>query len=395
VALLSDASSAFIQVPSDGPSTSLPAVVRHEAARALGRVATTAPPELMELLAEDDEATAAYASIALGRIGAPAAQPVAERLRETDLKVRRRALSALYAMGPKAGAAVPALVQSLSDPDEEFRKSVLATLSAIGPPAESAMPTLVSKLGGSPSARELQATTRAIGDIGQPREKAVAALIGCLSSGDPVTRDIACEVLGNLGDGAAIPALRQRLEDEADWVRLSAADALMRLGQRDVGQPVVLDWLRTKDRLLQDAARALAEAGDDSDEVVSVLTDLLRDGDPFVRDIAAGGLWRRGMTAHSAIPALLACLEDEDAQTRAAAAAALARMGRRSEALPVLMACLDCNNEMGRRTAIEAVGRLKETSAIPRLRALAFREADDRMVDAVDKTLAAMGEGGG
>lgn len=395
VALLADASSAFIQAPSDGPSTSLPAVVRHEAARALGRVATTAPPELMELLAQDDEATAAYASIALGRIGAPAAQPVAERLRETDPKVRRRALSALYAMGPKAGGAVPALVQSLSDPDEEFRKSVLATLSALGPSAESAMPTLVSKLGGSPSARELQATTRAIGDIGRPREKAVAALIGCVSTGDPVTRDIACDVLGKLGDSAAIPGLRQRLEDEADWVRLSAADALMRLGKRDVGQPVVLDWLRTKDRLLQDAARALAEAGDDSDEVLSVLTELLHHEDTYVRAIAAGGLARRGMEAQSAVPALLACLEDDDAQTRATAAAALVRMGRRSEALPVLMACLDCSNEMGRRTAIEAAGQLKETSAVPRLRALAFRENDDRMVDAIERALAAMGEGAG
>lgn len=72
------------------------------------------------------------AAFALGRIGAPAAQPVAELLMHAQPQVRLGAVMALSAMGRAALPAIPALLPLLEDKENEVRYAAALTLGTLG-----------------------------------------------------------------------------------------------------------------------------------------------------------------------------------------------------------------------------------------------------------------------
>ena len=52
----------------------------------------------------------------------------------------------LYELGPKASAALPALIKALGDENREVRVKVIETLANIGPDAKAAVPSLAELL---------------------------------------------------------------------------------------------------------------------------------------------------------------------------------------------------------------------------------------------------------
>ena len=72
--------------------------------------------------------------------------PLADKLKDPDVRVRERAVVTLSIMGPDARAAVPQLVEALSDQEEFVREWAVHALAAIGPAAADAIPALIEAL---------------------------------------------------------------------------------------------------------------------------------------------------------------------------------------------------------------------------------------------------------
>ena len=83
------------------------------------------------------------AARSLGKIGSSAVPELTKDLNSTDPEVRQRAADVLARIGPAAKQAVPDLVAALEDDDEAVRKSAALALGQIGPAAADAVPALM------------------------------------------------------------------------------------------------------------------------------------------------------------------------------------------------------------------------------------------------------------
>jgi len=204
-----------------------------------------------------------------------------EDLRTGDVPARKKAVYALWKMGPAMKEGVGDLGSALSDPDPyvadvagrilvrlgtaaagaldgaavalederpKVRVAAVRLLRVMGEPAKGAAGTLLSLLD-DPEAEVRQATAQAFGTLGYFvgstgfASQVVAGLGGALEDPDPGVRKEAAFALSNYGDGAlaAIDALVARLGDESAEVRAFAANALWNLGS--AAGPEALDGL--------------------------------------------------------------------------------------------------------------------------------------------------------
>src|SRR5262249_4514359 len=106
------------------------------------------PPVNAALPTTAGETTQVAAADALGRIGLPAVDSLAEALSDPSAVVRLQACRALAYMGAKAAPAVPALVQRLYDSEEAVRTQAANALGQIGEGAGPAVPPLMEMLKG-------------------------------------------------------------------------------------------------------------------------------------------------------------------------------------------------------------------------------------------------------
>jgi HEAT repeat protein len=86
------------------------------------------------------------AMVVFKKLGTVGASALAKELRNEDAQVRQRAAIALAELGPKAKAAVPALISALRDPDPGVRRMAASALGEIGPDARRAVPALKNAL---------------------------------------------------------------------------------------------------------------------------------------------------------------------------------------------------------------------------------------------------------
>jgi len=90
-----------------------------------------------------------------------------ERLTDDNSEVRKDAAEQLAALGPKARAAVPALIRGLSDDlDDYVRWSMLEALADIGPAAADAIDAIFPLLGDEDLMEEAAASLARIGGNG-------------------------------------------------------------------------------------------------------------------------------------------------------------------------------------------------------------------------------------
>ena len=178
---------------------------RRWAARELGQLgpwAKAAIPALVGMLGRpDDSATAATA---LGEIGPDSLPAVLRVLEKGDYEARAAALSVVYQLGPKAKAAVPALVKALTDlrkPERDHGYFVVNTLQRIGPDAKPAVPGLIAIARNpkeQPALRVLAIQT--LGSFGPAAAEALAALRELRK--DAEVGHVVDEALGRIGAGS-------------------------------------------------------------------------------------------------------------------------------------------------------------------------------------------------
>jgi HEAT repeat protein len=203
---------------------------------------------------------------------------------------RRWEAAALLGKNPQRGTeTIQALMAALSDPEPFVRWQAAEALARQD--TAHVFPALSAGLtDASPLCRA--GVAEALGRLGG--EAACQALRGALADPDSGVRAAAASALGASNDVTSVSSLLPRLADPTPDVRIAAARALGRIG--DVGAAAPLAAALTQPRQPLLVRRALAAA-------------LARVPHPEVQ------------------PALLAALEDPDAQVRGYAAQALGQVG--------------------------------------------------------------------
>jgi hypothetical protein len=125
------------------------------------------------------------------------------------------------------------------------------------------------------------------------RAAALPVLRTAAATGDLQTRRLACAMLGHLRDHGALPALLAATADPDEEVQASAVSALRALGE-GAALPRLRQLARTttKRAVLKRALVALGKFGTPAD--IALLRPFLSDADETVRVIAAGALAMHG-----------------------------------------------------------------------------------------------------
>ncbi len=132
------------------------------------------PARIVELQSTDEEVSG-KANLILLQIGEPVVPAVVPLLKSSDPRIRARAATTLWGLGPNARAAVPALALSVGDAEMEVRVASAMALEAIGPDSRDAVPALVRALKDR-EGRVRQWAAKALGKIGPPAKEALPAL---------------------------------------------------------------------------------------------------------------------------------------------------------------------------------------------------------------------------
>jgi len=383
---------------------------------------------LVAHLADPEPATRAAIADALGRIGTEhAVAPLLELLRDLVDEVRITAARALGEV--KSPAAVDALLDEFADENPAVRATVAEALGRIDsdkpidilsrvcaedPDANvrHAATTALRRVSAGAVTPLIQALTgddlseriRAFGKLLDQGKTSVLPLTGLLASEEPTVRTAAAELLGVLGDAAALDSLIGALADADTRVRLSVAHALGRIrhtrsavtlarlleDQDNRVAATAVDGLETLGDLAVEPVFALLnhESADVRVQAIDVLGRLRHKGacDRLIRGLSDGVASVRIESAHAlgevgeiqAVPALIGALRDRDPVVRATSAESLGSLRDFAGTMPLLNLLGD-EYDLVRINALRALGRIGNPAAIPFMEpALDAPEADIR-----------------
>jgi hypothetical protein len=225
---------------------------------------TKATDTIVDEIHADDAARRQKACELVGNIRL--AQPkivtaLAGNIGDAKVEVLRAAAQAVWKIGPKAAAAVPALIELLKSGDAAYDEIVpfaeiarperqnvaLLALAEMGADARSAVPVIVGRLDGANPEREME-------------------LLGCLAALGANARE-------------ALPDLRKHLSDEKGYQRYLVAAAILRIDSTDTrALEVLLGGLKSADKRSQnDALNACAWFGPRVKALVPLLIESLKD----------------------------------------------------------------------------------------------------------------------
>lgn len=181
---------------------------------------------LVRLLRRGDPSTRHLAASALGELGDPAAlNALLDALAGPDTEgVRWRAAEGLALLGELAA---PGLVVLAEDSDPDIRWKAIVALGDIGDPR--AAPVLCERLADP----DRFVRGRAVSALARLGRQCLPFMLDALANPDPRIRQGAAEVLGLLGDTAAVEELLRALQDPTESVRRAAAVALLRINPAD------------------------------------------------------------------------------------------------------------------------------------------------------------------
>ena len=243
-----DVAAAVAALKTDDPN------VRMKTANELGFMranAAKAVPALIDALEDSYEPVRRNAIYALGAIGEPAVESLADALgseKETfDMEPILHICDAAHGLAATgASETVPALIAALQDERENVRASAAYTLGEMGPVAAEAVDGLIALLTDESEEVRRHATS-ALGMIKVPVSKTVPALVEVLEDREDTDLGFfAAQALTRIGPDAteAVPALREALMSESAYVRGFSSEALGRIGTAEALQALV-PFLRT------------------------------------------------------------------------------------------------------------------------------------------------------
>ncbi len=183
-------------------------------------------------------------------------ESLGNKLLSTDAEERRETTVDLGRAGPQA---VPLLLRAMADTDWRVRKTAVEALVTIG--GERVITGLIEALKAEDNAGARNSAIEALVQIGGP---ALEYLLPVVTTPDPDVRKFVVDILGDIKDSFAVPALVTRLDEDVDEnIRVAAAEALGKI--RDTrAVDALLACLNRQSQGWLDyaAAEALGEIGD-------------------------------------------------------------------------------------------------------------------------------------
>ena len=378
-----------------------------ETLRDIGPAAEAAVPVLAEILEDAEEPNdwvKMAASMALGRIGGPAAEDALAESAETDAEslaaseddaelarnarhsaflirqeLRRprpydpsitAGLPNLRAAGAAAADALPTLLRAYRDPRiaSSTRAELAQTIRALGvadperAAAAAPLPGEVDLLGdllADVASDDDFIASLAMSELGKigPSQPALAALIAALDQGR--SAGAAANALGAYGAEAtpAVPHLVPYLADER-----IGANAIQAVGKIGAAEPGAVAELRRIARSAREPHRGMAAKTLGLLAVRAALPDLqsaLTDHRKYTRILAAGAIGRFGPEAAPAVQDLGLLLGESDLDVRRAAIEALGRIGPIARPAAALIARdLDSSDRRLREAAEQALAKI-------------------------------------
>ncbi len=279
---------------------------------------------------------------------------------EALLRGEESAVDALCVLGPQAAPAVPTLKDLVAKGPRPARAAALQVLTSIGAGARAALPELLGALrGGDAELRTLAAD--ALAALGGD---AVGPLVGELARADERVRLAAARALGSMAAAGrgAVPALLERALDpsEEEEVALRAIWALGEIGDPAMLAPLAHLFSERGGTVGVWIAEACAKLGRGARSVADTLRAELHRDDPWLALAAAHALVCIGEHTDAAIWALVACLQQGEADVRLEAAMSLGEIGpAAAAALPALKAAERDDDEEIRAQATLALAKIR------------------------------------
>lgn len=332
---------------------------------ALGRI--HAPSEVVfaafDKLSKNESSEVRKAiAFALGRIKGPAGERVAllrGLLKDSERLVRIEAVLALGALGILGQEAAPQLYTVLTGEDSLLSSEASKALSSLN---KTAVPVFIQALKSGKAIRE--AAIR-LGDMGEKAVNSLEVLNKSFeTTADPEAQIQLCLAIWKIsGATGNVAAIQSHLKHKQASVRMSAADALAKIG-------VATDALQLLNMSLTDpnwevrvaAANALYRSGVPTDAFQCLLAGL-KCSDPGARAYAANVLGGSGN--QKALPHLrIALLHDSGPYVRLSAALALWSLARSTEGIPVIVHTLRSRDNQHRLLALYALSQMGPEAAV-------------------------------
>jgi HEAT repeat protein len=352
-----------------------------DAAQILGRRRVpTSVPILSELVHHDNDNVSVAAIEALGTIGGTAA--VEALIRVVDSRKFFRTFPAIQVLSRTGDPrSVPPLAALLAD--ETYRLEVVRALgrtgmaSAIEPitsllknPSDAIVRLVAVSLAELIARAEWTGTTDHVLAV---LKTAIAPWLGrvaaALRGADQGERNAIATLLGRAGDASVLPAITAMLDDVT--AATAATDALQHLGRSSDG--ALVDALATADAPQRAAILPLLR----SQQAAAAVRALMRDDDAEVRARACEALARIGDT--TSVPMLFEALADPSARVAHAAISAILTLGS-SETEALALAAVRSERPALRRHAIRLLGAFGYRSGLAPLRE-AIGDSDRRIAE--------------
>jgi len=406
--------------------------VRMRILNAIAEAGPKAVPGLIEALKNDNAAY--WACVMLRDIGPAAKDAVpalVEKLKDPRPEIRREVVLTLGAMGEAATAALPQIAAALGD--ENARPAATFALGQIGQipaDAEAKIRANTKSDDRMLATVSLWALARVHPEDKDLRREATEQLIAGLKDQDPFVRVAAARALAALPPAPEItvPIWEKAFEDADETTAHHALDALAALGAPAV--PRLIDALKYEklrvgviyilghigpaaapatsalaklmddknDRVVHEAALALANIGRGAKDAVPALIKALQQGEDTDSNFCAMAyaLGKIGPDAAAAEPVLLNLLKSSDPKLALISAWSLTQIRPAAaevaaQTVPVLIAGLSVPLPIGRQSAAEALGSLgplakDATAALQK----ASTDDDKAVRDAAAQALAAI-----
>jgi HEAT repeat protein len=179
-----------------------------------------------------------------------------KKLESGDAEERREAVVDLCRAGSDA---VPLLFRAMGDADWRVRKTAVEGLVSIG--STEIIDGLLQALNTADNAGVRNSAIEALVQIGDP---SVDPLLNRIETRDPDVRKFVVDILGDIKDTRAVPALIARLDDEDENVCVASAEALGKIRDPRAVDALLACLIRTdKGWLDYAAAEALGAIGDE------------------------------------------------------------------------------------------------------------------------------------
>jgi HEAT repeat protein len=339
-------------------------MVRMHVLTLVAEIGKPAVPALIKLL--DKEESAPWGCIALGAIGADAAEAVpaiTKLLGATHHpKLRLEAAMTLSSIGPAAASALPELMNILDKKDPVVLPGAIFAIGRLGPagkPAEKKLRELAARE--DPFTRVI--ATWALCKLNPENQKLAAdslpVLVTALIDKEPRTRAAATKCLIDLKPRPALlmPAIGKIMDAVQPEMMPNIVEAIA-----DVGAPAVPVLVKALNEQSQRAkvAAILGRLGPEAKEAAPALAGIVEnDKSPAARREALIALGAIGPFASGQAPAIAKVLKDDDSQLRAAACYALGKIGPLAiGSKNELLECLKSEDELCSMAAAWALTRV-------------------------------------